>query len=61
MFFSVAVDSSSLCYLFTHSSFTADASFLMSGGKKVNDDEFDPIPVLIPKNSNQGKAERFVT
>lgn len=33
----------------------------MSGGKKVNDDEFDPIPVLIPKHSNQGKAERCVT
>uniref|UniRef100_A0A1A7YJS3 non-specific serine/threonine protein kinase n=1 Tax=Iconisemion striatum TaxID=60296 RepID=A0A1A7YJS3_9TELE len=31
-----------------------DSSFLMSGGKKVSDDEFDPIPVLIPKNSNQG-------
>ncbi|XP_037536453.1 AP2-associated protein kinase 1 [Nematolebias whitei] len=31
----------------------SDSSFLMSGGKKVNDDEFDPIPVLIPKNSNQ--------
>ncbi|XP_070402136.1 AP2-associated protein kinase 1 isoform X3 [Nothobranchius furzeri] len=30
-----------------------DSSFLMSGGKKVSDDEFDPIPVLIPKNSNQ--------
>uniref|UniRef100_A0A1A8H1N4 non-specific serine/threonine protein kinase n=1 Tax=Nothobranchius korthausae TaxID=1143690 RepID=A0A1A8H1N4_9TELE len=31
-----------------------DSSFLMSGGKKVSDDEFDPIPVLIPKNSSQG-------
>uniref|UniRef100_A0A3P9NM47 non-specific serine/threonine protein kinase n=1 Tax=Poecilia reticulata TaxID=8081 RepID=A0A3P9NM47_POERE len=29
-------------------------SFLLSGGKKGNDEEFDPIPVLIPKNSNQG-------
>ncbi|XP_016532804.1 AP2-associated protein kinase 1 isoform X1 [Poecilia formosa] len=28
-------------------------SFLLSGGKKGNDEEFDPIPVLIPKNSNQ--------
>ncbi|KAM4746540.1 AP2-associated protein kinase 1 isoform 2-T4 [Anableps anableps] len=28
-------------------------SFLLSGGEKGNDDEFDPIPVLIPKNSNQ--------
>ncbi|XP_047236971.1 AP2-associated protein kinase 1-like isoform X4 [Girardinichthys multiradiatus] len=32
---------------------TADSSFLLSGGKKGNDDEFDPIPVLIAKNSNQ--------
>lgn len=29
----------------------------MSGGEKGNDDEFDPIPVLISKNSNQGKAD----
>lgn len=28
----------------------------MSCGEKGNDDEFDPIPVLISKNSNQGKA-----
>ncbi|XP_032434889.1 AP2-associated protein kinase 1 isoform X6 [Xiphophorus hellerii] len=28
-------------------------SFLLSGGEKGNDEEFDPIPVLIPKNSNQ--------
>ncbi|KAM4579029.1 AP2-associated protein kinase 1 isoform 4-T4 [Fundulus diaphanus] len=36
---------------------TADSSFLLSGGKKGNDDEFDPIPVLIPKNSNQEVQE----
>uniref|UniRef100_A0AAQ5X8W3 non-specific serine/threonine protein kinase n=1 Tax=Amphiprion ocellaris TaxID=80972 RepID=A0AAQ5X8W3_AMPOC len=32
-----------------------DSAFLMSCGEKGNDDEFDPIPVLISKNSNQGK------
>ncbi|KAF3850756.1 hypothetical protein F7725_012528 [Dissostichus mawsoni] len=37
----------------TSSSFTADSTFLMSCGEKGNDDEFDPIPVLISKNSNQ--------
>ncbi|XP_042343450.1 AP2-associated protein kinase 1-like isoform X3 [Plectropomus leopardus] len=31
----------------------ADSAFLMSCGEKGNDDEFDPIPVLISKNSNQ--------
>ncbi|XP_038141635.1 AP2-associated protein kinase 1-like isoform X3 [Cyprinodon tularosa] len=31
----------------------ADSSFLLSGVKKGSDDEFDPIPVIIPKNSNQ--------
>ncbi|XP_041792528.1 AP2-associated protein kinase 1-like isoform X7 [Chelmon rostratus] len=30
-----------------------DSAFLMSCGEKGNDDEFDPIPVLISKNSNQ--------
>ncbi|XP_060893827.1 AP2-associated protein kinase 1-like isoform X9 [Labrus mixtus] len=31
----------------------SDCSLLMSCGEKGNDDEFDPIPVLISKNSNQ--------
>ncbi|XP_034094172.1 AP2-associated protein kinase 1-like isoform X5 [Gymnodraco acuticeps] len=31
----------------------SDSTFLMSCGEKGNDDEFDPIPVLISKNSNQ--------
>ncbi|XP_056274532.1 AP2-associated protein kinase 1-like isoform X2 [Pseudoliparis swirei] len=31
----------------------SDSAFLMSCGEKVNEDEFDPIPVLISKNSNQ--------
>ncbi|KAF6729272.1 AP2-associated protein kinase 1 [Oryzias melastigma] len=35
-----------------------DSAFLMSGGEKGNDDEFDPIPVLISKNSNQGGHSR---
>ncbi|KAI3372424.1 hypothetical protein L3Q82_022912 [Scortum barcoo] len=43
----------SLHHSFTSSSFTADSAFLMSRGEKGNDDEFDPIPVLISKNSNQ--------
>lgn len=43
---------------FTSSYFTADSAFLMSCGEKGNDDEFDPIPVLISKNSNQGKVNR---
>ncbi|XP_078107704.1 AP2-associated protein kinase 1-like isoform X5 [Sander vitreus] len=30
-----------------------DSAFLMPCGEKGNDDEFDPIPVLISKNSNQ--------
>ncbi|XP_077942942.1 AP2-associated protein kinase 1 isoform X14 [Gasterosteus aculeatus] len=30
-----------------------DSAFLMSCGEKGNGDEFDPIPVLISKNSNQ--------
>ncbi|XP_061907393.1 AP2-associated protein kinase 1-like isoform X3 [Entelurus aequoreus] len=29
-----------------------DSSFLMSHGEKANNDEFDPIPVLVTKNSN---------
>ncbi|KAM9811176.1 AP2-associated protein kinase 1 [Neosynchiropus ocellatus] len=32
---------------------TSDSTFLMSCGEKSNDDEFDPIPVLISKNSTQ--------
>lgn len=32
----------------------------MSCGEKGNDDEFDPIPVLISKNSNQGKVKRIL-
>ncbi|XP_078107708.1 AP2-associated protein kinase 1-like isoform X9 [Sander vitreus] len=32
---------------------TNDSAFLMPCGEKGNDDEFDPIPVLISKNSNQ--------
>ncbi|XP_026177019.1 AP2-associated protein kinase 1 isoform X3 [Mastacembelus armatus] len=32
----------------------SDSAFLMSCEEKSNDDEFDPIPVLISKNSNQG-------
>ncbi|XP_034547708.1 AP2-associated protein kinase 1-like isoform X2 [Notolabrus celidotus] len=31
----------------------SDSAFLMSCVEKGNDDEFDPIPVLISKNSNQ--------
>ncbi|XP_037337499.2 AP2-associated protein kinase 1-like isoform X2 [Pungitius pungitius] len=31
----------------------SDSAFLMSCGEKGNDDEFDPIPVLISKNSKQ--------
>ncbi|XP_031160905.1 AP2-associated protein kinase 1 isoform X5 [Sander lucioperca] len=31
----------------------SDSAFLMPCGEKGNDDEFDPIPVLISKNSNQ--------
>lgn len=31
----------------------------MSCEEKGNDDEFDPIPVLISKNSNQGKVNRI--
>ncbi|XP_011477641.1 AP2-associated protein kinase 1 isoform X5 [Oryzias latipes] len=34
-----------------------DSAFLMSGGEKGNDDEFDPIPVLISKSSNQDLQE----
>ncbi|KAI4821270.1 hypothetical protein KUCAC02_029209 [Chaenocephalus aceratus] len=36
----------------------SDSTFLMSCGEKGNDDEFDPIPVLISKNSNQGGHSR---
>lgn len=36
----------------------SDSAFLMSCGEKGNDDEFDPIPVLISKNSNQGGHSR---
>ncbi|XP_056138299.1 AP2-associated protein kinase 1-like [Lampris incognitus] len=32
---------------------TSDSAFLMSGGEKGTEDEFDPIPVLISKSSNQ--------
>uniref|UniRef100_A0A3P9IIC1 non-specific serine/threonine protein kinase n=1 Tax=Oryzias latipes TaxID=8090 RepID=A0A3P9IIC1_ORYLA len=34
-----------------------DSAFLISGGEKGNDDEFDPIPVLISKSSNQDLQE----
>ncbi|KAM4577630.1 AP2-associated protein kinase 1 isoform 6-T6 [Odontesthes bonariensis] len=37
---------------------SSDSAFLMSCGEKGNDDEFDPIPVLISKNSNQGGHSR---
>ncbi|XP_034547716.1 AP2-associated protein kinase 1-like isoform X10 [Notolabrus celidotus] len=37
---------------------SADSAFLMSCVEKGNDDEFDPIPVLISKNSNQGGHSR---
>ncbi|KAK1892941.1 AP2-associated protein kinase 1 [Dissostichus eleginoides] len=37
---------------------SSDSTFLMSCGEKGNDDEFDPIPVLISKNSNQGGHSR---
>ncbi|XP_034726741.1 AP2-associated protein kinase 1-like isoform X2 [Etheostoma cragini] len=40
----------------------SDSAFLMSCGEKGNDDEFDPIPVLISKNSNQdvqGKSNGY--
>ncbi|CAJ1068473.1 AP2-associated protein kinase 1-like isoform X7 [Xyrichtys novacula] len=36
----------------------SDSTFLMSCAEKGNDDEFDPIPVLISKNSNQGGHSR---
>ncbi|XP_034547719.1 AP2-associated protein kinase 1-like isoform X11 [Notolabrus celidotus] len=36
----------------------SDSAFLMSCVEKGNDDEFDPIPVLISKNSNQGGHSR---
>ncbi|XP_077942948.1 AP2-associated protein kinase 1 isoform X22 [Gasterosteus aculeatus] len=36
----------------------SDSAFLMSCGEKGNGDEFDPIPVLISKNSNQGGHSR---
>nr|XP_043882277.1 AP2-associated protein kinase 1-like isoform X5 [Solea senegalensis] len=35
----------------------SDSAFLMSCGERGNDDEFDPIPVLISKNSNQDEAQ----
>lgn len=31
----------------------------MSCGERVSSDEFDPIPVLISKNTNQGKIKRL--
>lgn len=31
----------------------------MSCEEKGNDDEFDPIPVLISKNPNQGKVTKI--
>nr|XP_057927086.1 AP2-associated protein kinase 1-like isoform X2 [Doryrhamphus excisus] len=34
-----------------------DSSFLLLHGEKANNDEFDPIPVLISKNSNQDVQE----
>ncbi|XP_029019834.1 AP2-associated protein kinase 1-like isoform X2 [Betta splendens] len=41
-----------------HPSHTAsDSTLLMSCEEKGNDDEFDPIPVLISKNSNQDVQE----
>lgn len=40
----------------TSSSFAADSDLLMSCEVKGNDDEFDPIPVLISKNPSQGKV-----
>uniref|UniRef100_A0A8C5HBU3 non-specific serine/threonine protein kinase n=1 Tax=Gouania willdenowi TaxID=441366 RepID=A0A8C5HBU3_GOUWI len=48
---------SSFCFHQCFTSFyTTDSAFLMSCGQKGNDVEFDPIPVLISKNSSQGKA-----
>ncbi|XP_058491583.1 AP2-associated protein kinase 1-like isoform X2 [Solea solea] len=35
----------------------SDSAFLMSCGERGNDDEFDPIPVLISKNSNQDEVQ----
>lgn len=40
----------------TSSSFAADSDLLMSCEVKGNDDEFDPIPVLISKNPSPGKV-----
>ncbi|CAK6950200.1 AP2-associated protein kinase 1-like isoform X5 [Scomber scombrus] len=37
----------------------SDSAFLMSCGEKGNDDEFDPIPVLISKNSNQDGSNGY--
>ncbi|XP_067377663.1 AP2-associated protein kinase 1-like isoform X2 [Channa argus] len=39
---------------------TSDSAFLMSYGEKGNDDEFDPIPVLISKNQDlQGASNGY--
>ncbi|XP_056890192.1 AP2-associated protein kinase 1-like isoform X3 [Takifugu flavidus] len=35
----------------------SDTAFLMSCGERGNSDEFDPIPVLISKNTNQGDMQ----
>lgn len=37
---------------------SADSSLLLSCGQQVNNDEFDPIPVLISKNPSQGGHSR---
>uniref|UniRef100_A0A7N8Y5G0 non-specific serine/threonine protein kinase n=1 Tax=Mastacembelus armatus TaxID=205130 RepID=A0A7N8Y5G0_9TELE len=59
LFFSLAeLTSFPLHRSYTSSSFIADSAFLMSCEEKSNDDEFDPIPVLISKNSNQGGHSR---
>uniref|UniRef100_A0A668APN0 non-specific serine/threonine protein kinase n=1 Tax=Myripristis murdjan TaxID=586833 RepID=A0A668APN0_9TELE len=58
LLFTLAALKSPLHHSFTSSCFTADSAFLMSGGEKGTEDEFDPIPVLISKNSNQGGHSR---
>lgn len=58
LFSLIELTSPPLHHSFTSSSFTADSALLMSCGEKGNDDEFDPIPVLISKNSNQGKVNK---
>uniref|UniRef100_A0A3P8W486 non-specific serine/threonine protein kinase n=1 Tax=Cynoglossus semilaevis TaxID=244447 RepID=A0A3P8W486_CYNSE len=56
--FSLLSLTSSLQYSFISSSFTADSTFLMSCGEKGNNNEFDPIPVLISKNPSKGGHSR---